>query len=236
MRVGHSLLLKLRAPMQAWGDSSRFADRHTGSVPTKSGVLGLLAAAEGRRRTDPLEDLVQLCFAVRTDQPGTLLRDYQTAQGWQTGGGTSLSTRYYLADAVFVAAVGSPDRGLLEGIASALHAPRFPLYLGRRSCPAGPDLLLGIRDLPPVDALRAEEWHASAHHRRTRPRSVELPIHRDGEPGERGEQHRDVPVSFDQRNRQYGWRIVVRETTGAVVDNPAGVERNDPFFEAVISA
>lgn len=222
--------------MQAWGDASRFADRHTRSIPTKSGVLGLLAAAEGRRRTDPIEDLVQLKFAVRTDQPGTLLRDYQTAQPWQTGGKTALSTRYYLADAVFVAAVESTERAVLEGIEAALKAPRFPLFLGRRSCPAGPDLVLGILDLPAVDALRAEPWHASAHHRRSRPRTVELPIHRDGSPEEDGEQRRDVPVSFDQRHRQYGWRNVVRERTGVIIENPDGAENTDPFFEAVISA
>ena len=38
------LLLRLAGPMQAWGDASRFTTRQTRTEPTKSGVLGLLAA------------------------------------------------------------------------------------------------------------------------------------------------------------------------------------------------
>lgn len=231
-----TLLLKLRAPMQSWGHQSRFHDRHTGSIPTKSGVLGLIAASQGRRRTDPIEDLAKLTFAVRTDQPGTLMRDYQTAERWQTGGGTSLVSRYYLADAVFVAAVASEDRKILESLEEALKNPRFPLFLGRRSCPVGPDLVLGIRDVDPVTALRDEPWQATLAHRKSRATSVVLPIHRDGEPHENGLSYRDVPVSFSQEHRQYGWRTVVQEPDGARFSNPDGSETADAFFEAVISA
>lgn len=231
-----TLLLLLRGPMQSWGDASRYRDRATGSQPTKSGVLGLVAAALGRRRTDPLEDLAALTFAVRVDQPGSLLRDYQTAEAWQGGGGTSLVSRYYLSDAVFVAAIQAGDRALLEGIRDALASPRFPLFLGRRSCPANVDLVLGIEDTDAVTALRTVPWKASAAHRRTRPRSVVLPIFRDGLPGEEGEARQDVPLSFAQEHRRYGWRTVVQDDQGAAVDNPEGTSRFDPFFDEVISA
>ena len=50
------LLLKLAGPLQSWGSSSRFARRGTEIAPTKSGVIGLLAAAKGMRRTEPLTD------------------------------------------------------------------------------------------------------------------------------------------------------------------------------------
>ena len=43
-----TLLLRLVGPMQAWGTSSRFDERDTGKEPSKSGVIGLLAAALGR--------------------------------------------------------------------------------------------------------------------------------------------------------------------------------------------
>ena len=56
------LLLRLKGPLQSWGDSSRFTRRETRQEPTKSGVLGLLAAAQGRRRGDPIEDLAGLAF------------------------------------------------------------------------------------------------------------------------------------------------------------------------------
>lgn len=44
------LLLRLAGPLQSWGSAARFARRGTENAPTKSGVLGLLAAAEGRPR------------------------------------------------------------------------------------------------------------------------------------------------------------------------------------------
>lgn len=229
-----SLLLNLRAPLQAWGAQSRFTTRSTGHEPTRSGVLGLLAAAQGRRRSEPVEDLVGLEFAVRVDQPGTLVRDFQTAQRWDTGHRLPLTTRYYLSDAVFLAAVGGPEE-LLTGLADALRAPAFPLFLGRRSCPVGPDLLLGLRDGSPEDALRTEGWRATDWYRRTLPTEVALPILRDARPGERGDAVRDVPVSFDPRHRQYAWRQVFRAEP-VVVANPAGRAPVDPFFETVMGA
>lgn len=234
-----TLLLLLRGPMQSWGDESRFASRATGPHPTKSGVLGLVAAALGRRRTDPIEDLAALRFAVRIDQSGSLLRDYQTSQPWQRDprDSATLITRHYLADAVFVAAVESEDRDLLERIAVAVRSPRFPLYLGRRSCPANPDLLIGIREADAVSALRAEPWHASTIYRRLQPPQVELTIIRDGNPGEHGSPRRDIPVSFAQERREYGWRTVVQEREGAIVDNSElGAVEADPFFGAVVHA
>lgn len=246
-----SLLLLLRGPLQAWGHASRYRDRATGPYPTKSGVLGLIAAADGRRRTDEIEDLAGLRFAVRVDQPGNVLHDYQTSEAWQTGGRTTLISRYYLTDAVFLAAVESADRQLLEGIVEALRAPRFPLFLGRRSCPANPDLVprkargsrgaqevQPLRDVSAVQALRDAPWFASTAHRRTRPERLRLPIFRDALPGEEalGDPRQDVPISFDQGHRRYGWRVVVQDDEGAEVANEDGTTRADPFFEEVISA
>ncbi|MFC0673202.1 type I-E CRISPR-associated protein Cas5/CasD [Brachybacterium hainanense] len=234
-----TLLLTLKGPMQTWGDASRFRERGTGPYPTKSGVVGMLAAADGRRRTDPIEDLAALTFAVRVDQPGSLMKDFQTAQQWQTGGDNYLVSRYYLADAVFMAAVESEDRGLLEGLAEAMRRPRFPLFLGRRSCPTNPDLVHGIVEGTAVDALREAPWKASAAHRRQRSTEVVLPIFRDAtaEEERRGEgfPRQDVPLSFAQENRKYGWRTVVQDPEGAPMANPDG-RRADPFFEEVISA
>lgn len=232
----HTLLLKLKGPMQSWGDSSRFKDRHTGNVPTKSGVLGLIAAAQGRRRSDPIEDLARLTFAVRIDQPGTLLRDFQTGEALPKNGGNNLVTRYYLSDAVFIAGIESEDFSLLKGLEKNLTHPRFPLYLGRRSCPANPDLVIGIHEGSAAEVLRTLPWQAPDYHRKARATRVDLPIYRDALPGETGEHKRDVPVSFSQENREYSWRIVVQDAEGAQLANPHGTKIDDPFFEAVISA
>ncbi|AKK11720.1 type I-E CRISPR-associated protein Cas5/CasD [Corynebacterium uterequi] len=234
--MSYSLLLLLKGPLQSWGDESRYATRATGNSPTKSGVIGLLAAAQGRRRADPIEDLVSMDYAVRIDQSGSLLRDFQTSQNWQDSGKleSSLVNRYYLADAAFIAAVGSEDRSILCGMRDALLRPAFPLFLGRRSCPAPVNLDLGIYDLPVVDALKAHDtWYASEAHKRERGKVVELPIYRDGKPGETGVLRRDVPISYSQEDRKYGWRTVVYAGSKRVM-NPKGTAV-DPFFEAVIS-
>lgn len=204
-----TLVIPLDAPLQSWGDSSRFVERKTRPEPTKSGVIGLLAAAQGRRRTDPIEDLVRLRFGVRTDQPGVLTRDFQTAIDWRTRKSKPLSHRYYLADARFLAAVQGP-RELLLGIQESLTRPTFPLYLGRRSCPPSGPLRTQLVEGTIVDALLETEWTASERHRRRQAASVWLPATRDAAPGDEvDETVRDVPVSFDPTDRRYEWRNVV---------------------------
>lgn len=244
-----TLVLRLAGPMQSWGDSSRYRMRTTRPVPTKSGVLGMLAAAEGRRRGDPLAGLAELYFAVRVDQPGTLLSDYQTAQHWQRKRKpeeTKLVTRFYLSDAVFVAAIESPHREVVDGLAGALNRPRFPLFLGRRSCPAPPNLVVGVFEGDAVSVLTDLDrvpWQASKAHKQERDTTAHLPIHRDALPGERGNTRhdlaisfaQDVPVSFAQEHRRYDWREVVHEPDAVTAPNPEG-KNQDPFFEAVASA
>ena len=96
-----TLLLRLAAPLQSWGVASKFDTRDTAREPTKSGVIGLLAAALGRSRTENADDLKGLYFGVRIDQPGVLLRDYHTARQ-KKNADSFVTTRYYLADAVFL--------------------------------------------------------------------------------------------------------------------------------------
>ncbi|MBT8224413.1 MAG: type I-E CRISPR-associated protein Cas5/CasD [Dactylosporangium sp.] len=224
--TGYSLVLRLAAPVQSWGGHSEFNRRDTQVEPTKGGVLGLLAAAQGRRRADPIEDLLGLRLAVRTDRPGTLLRDYHTASDHRqrplpsaqvTAKGTQKPTspakytyvtqRFYLQDAVFLAAVGGPVP-LLTALAEALRRPAFPLALGRRSCPpTQPLLLAAARDqaehaagLDPALWVESAEhvlchiaWQASetaratvrreaTRQRRPVPTTIDLPITADAPP------------------------------------------------------
>lgn len=216
------LLLRLAGPLQAWGDSSRFTRRDTGRYPTKSGVLGLLAAADGRRRTDEIEDLARLRFGVRVDQPGQLQRDFQTATNWSTGKSMPLSYRYYLADAVFVAGVEG-DPNLLGGLDEALRRPAFPLYLGRRSCPTSGRVSLGLTELPLDEALRKHDWQAAKWYRHRQGLTVELELVVDAIAGEEDsvETQRDAPLSYNPERREYGWREVAHRPP-VVVENPAG--------------
>lgn len=218
------LLLRLAGPLQAWGDSSRFTSRDTRERPTKSGVLGLLAAAQGRRRTDAIEDLAELRFGVRTDQEGRLLRDFHTSEG------APLSNRYYLMDAVFLAGVEG-DPVLLQLLADALLRPRFALYLGRRSCPTQGRLSLGIVDDGLEDALRNHPWLAANWYRRQQPTSVPLPIALDAGPDDSGPLDRsaDSPLDFSRERRRYAWRSIRRERV--VIENPEGHADPDFFLE-----
>ncbi|UWE08713.1 type I-E CRISPR-associated protein Cas5/CasD [Actinacidiphila bryophytorum] len=162
------LLLHLAGPLQSWGERSHFNERDTARFPTRSGVMGLLAAALGRSRGEPLGDLTRLSLTVRTDRPGVLLNDLHTvggglpsretvttAEGKKRPGdtGTLLTHRAYLADAAFTVALTSADpsdRGTISACAEALREPQWPPFLGRRSCPPEGPLLIGETD----DALR----------------------------------------------------------------------------------
>lgn len=227
------LLLRLAGPMQAWGDASRFTTRQTRTEPTKSGVVGLLAAAQGRRRTDPIEDLAALTFGVRVDQRGRIERDFQTAIQWQSAKRASmpLSYRYHLTDAVFVAAVEGDD-ALVRALDDAVRSPVFPLYLGRRACAPVGEVSLGVRPDGLEDALRAAPWQAAGWYRRQQGRTVHLDLVLDAPPGtDADESVRDVPLSFDPVRREYGWRDVVRRPPVSM-DNEVG--RAEPDFFAAL--
>ena len=152
----HYLLFRLYGPLAAWGDTAVGEFRPSQAHPSRTAVLGLLAAALGIRR-DQEDELVELDrsvrVAIRLDMPGELLRDYHTTQVAPAGKKlhyytranetasdklhTILSQRDYRTDSGASIALQ-----LLVGGASQLHAwqqalksPALPLYLGRKSCP-----------------------------------------------------------------------------------------------------
>ncbi|MDO5617957.1 type I-E CRISPR-associated protein Cas5/CasD [Kocuria sp.] len=231
------LLLKLKGPQQSWGVTSRFQTREAGTAPSKSGVIGLVASAQGRARDAELTDLVGLEFGVRVDQPGELLNDFHTAR--RSGDKNSmLSHRHYRQDAAYTAALsGSPQ--LLAAIAEAVESPKFPLYLGRRSAPAPVDLLGGITEHDDVESalrdLESAPWLAAKWHREQVGQTVYLPLARDARDGEDAESVQDVPVSFDPRHRTYSRRGVTW-TEPVVVENPDGKQPVDVYFETVKGA
>ena len=206
------LLLRLSGPMQSWGDSSRFVRRTTRTEPTKSGVVGMLASALGRSREDALDDLAQLEYGVRADQPGSLMVDFQTERPSEgRGKPMPLSYRYYLADAKFLVALAGP-RDQLDAIDHALGNPRWPLYLGRRSCPPDVAPSMGVTDryADVREALAAEPWIASKGYRRNHRWLSELEVACDAREGDPAESQTDYPVSFSGAGRTYASRGVYR--------------------------
>ncbi|MFU0805631.1 MAG: type I-E CRISPR-associated protein Cas5/CasD [Pseudoclavibacter caeni] len=221
----HVLTLRLAAPLQAWGASSRFSRRMTERAPTKSGVIGLVAGALGLPRTASLDRFAGLRYGVRIDQPGSLLRDFHTAHD-DSGASMPLSQRYYLQDAVFIAGLESADRGLLESFAQALRQPHFPVFLGRRSCPPDGPIATQIVDGELEDVLRELPWAGTRRHvdelaeRRRWHTDGLAPVELAAEllveprPGSAdagdAEALADEPVSFDPEQREYRPRRIAR--------------------------
>ena len=179
-----SLLVRLVGPMQSWGTTSRFDQRDTGKEPSKSGVLGLVAAALGIDRENwvDLEPLARLSLTVRHDRPGMMKRDYQTAgcaagdtiikaDGTPSKAGGVVSERFYLADAAFLAVLGGADISLLERLQAALQNPQWPLALGRKSyVPSEPIWFeYGIQSGAPSSVVRWWPWVATARRWESQP-------------------------------------------------------------------
>lgn len=228
-----SLLLKFAGPLQSWGTSSHFETRHTDYYPSKSAVIGMIAAAFGYRRNEPhdadLTQLNELAFAVRIDQQGNLLKDYHialTSNPTRNPNGNYVTNRYCLEDAVFLVALGSEDGLFLEKIEQALAAPYFQLCLGRRSFPLSYDFIIGMQEEDPFALLRTYPWMAQKWQQKkikslnsTRVDSF-IPIYADADllapyqssierPFVRKLRH-DIAFSFSNKNRRFGYRYEAR--------------------------
>ncbi|MEU2625165.1 type I-E CRISPR-associated protein Cas5/CasD [Streptomyces sp. NPDC007157] len=229
------LALRLAGPLQSWGASSRFTRRTTESAPTKSGVIGLLAAAAGIERGEDtaLAPLAALRFGVRIDQPGIRIRDFHTAHHTVTGKSMPLSERFYLADAAFVAALEG-EHTLLTELHAALKSPVYLPFLGRRSCPPAAPLELGLYDDACLErVLREVSWQASAWYRkqhRFRPEEG-LTVLWEAAAGEHGgaDTLRDQPLSFAAAHRRHALRTVVTTKVPVPGAVAAGAPRHDPF-------
>jgi CRISPR system Cascade subunit CasD len=210
-----TLLMNFAAPMQSWGTRSRFTHRDTGREPSKSGVIGLLCAALGRPRAEPLHDLAALRLGVRVDQEGDVRRDFHTAgQGgiWKVSGGVKkdivVSDRYYLSDARFLVGLEG-DPALLEELDAALRAPAWFLFFGRKSFMPAERVWLddGLVEAPLMDALREYRWLGSG-----KP-PARLRVVVDDPVGSLTAN--DLPLSFDPP------RFLPRRVSQNYIDNPA---------------
>lgn len=213
-----TLLLRLAGPLQAWGTASKFNRRTTGREPTKSGVIGLIAAALGRSRDAPVDDLVGLRFGVRIDQGGELLKDYHTVHHPDDDKLSFVTERFYLADAVFLVGLEG-DATLLLQIEGALQHPFYPLYLGRRSCPPVGPVSLGLRSKKLEEALADESWQASSWYQVQQPPELCLEVVADADYGTSPIMVRDVPLSFSQSQRRYDFRTVSHDLSGVPIIN-----------------
>lgn len=153
------LVFQLYAPMASWGEEAVGEIRHSASVPTRSAILGLLAAALGISRDDDVQlNKVNQHYYVAVhalSSQDRWLRDYHTVSVPRENKkyryytrrdeicldanevGTIISQREYRCDGYWHIAVSTTDEApfTLEVIREALLTPHYPLYLGRKSCP-----------------------------------------------------------------------------------------------------
>jgi CRISPR system Cascade subunit CasD len=160
-----TLAFYIDAPLQSWGDSSKFQHRETNSFPTKSALIGVIAAALGidkhqaneATELQPLVDLRLTVVKLGNDKlPLSRFTDFHTIGGgydkkaplWEkmsiprkaSGApfGTVITHRSYLTDAAFVALLeGESD--ILNQVQAALENPVWGIWFGRKTClPASP--------------------------------------------------------------------------------------------------
>lgn len=219
------LLIRLEGPMQSWGLKAKWDIRDSGEEPSKSGIVGLFGCALGYSKYDPrLADELEakLRIGVRIESGGSMMKDFHTItgvlhaadgskRGKQDEPYTVISERYYLQDAAFLVAVEGPENLLIK-IHGALKKPRWPIYLGRKSCPPTRPILDCLsEDYESIeDALKHHPWSALSTEAFGRRPTEQLPcileekslISNDNESHIRTDKIQNSPV------RMYGLRRV----------------------------
>jgi len=197
-----TLLMRIRSPMMSWGDHSRFTIRDTRREPTKSAVIGLLCAALGRPRWEPIADLSALKMGVRVNKEGIVQCDYHTVMDAIKSSGdkgdTVVSQRYYIADADYLVGLESSDRALLDRLDIALLTPRWQLYFGRKSFVPSCPIRIGVNEQSLSGALHEHPYRGKSNRIRY---VIEVSNSLDV--------RRDVPL--DWQKRLFGSRCVETE-------------------------
>lgn len=125
------LLLRFDAPMQSWSVCGRHQKINvTADFPTKSGVVGILAACLGIERGEyqKLQQLSDsLSYSTATLSRPSVAEDFQATRSPEK---QRIVKKQYLCDASFLVAISHPDIDLL---AAAVKNPVFIPYFGRKS-------------------------------------------------------------------------------------------------------
>jgi len=138
------LAIKFHGVMQAWGGHTYEDLRHSELIPTRSAVLGMLAACLGIDRKDVsgMEALSQsVRMAVRLDSKPQRMMDFHTVLDARKVDGKPnpnpvVSKREYLCDAQYSVMIHIAEGGVLSlnAIEEAVKKPVYTPFLGRRSC------------------------------------------------------------------------------------------------------
>lgn len=135
----------LQGPLQSWGERSRWDSRDTATMPTKSGILGMIGCCMGiPRGSEKLYEMDQkLHVAVRADRRGRIMTDFHTVQAskgqkminaqGKPRGETIITPKQYLQEAQFTVFIWGDEEMMKQVRESMLH-PFWVPFLGRKSC------------------------------------------------------------------------------------------------------
>ena len=212
-----TLTIKLTSPLQSYGNEANFNLRTSYPHPSKSAVIGMIAAALGYRRdnTEQIVKLNNLQYAVRVEQSGSMMQEFQTVEYNKNSSKTArkLTYRNFLQDAVFMVAIGA-DEETITSIHEALRKPKFQLYLGRRSNPPAGVLQMHIFDKSPVEVLEQLDWQASEWFKKKHKEAkFQTEIFADANllPDKRSIPEKDLIGSLSSKYRYHKYRFVTSE-------------------------
>lgn len=195
------LIFLLSAPMASFGGYAGHERRGSELVPMRSAVLGLVGAALGVDRADAEGQAALRAYsvAVQPFQRSAPLRDYHTVQTVPTAkakrprtrrhaltdagrdANTVITIRDYRCDVLIGVALWGDGRWTLGDLAGHLQRPRFPLYLGRKSCPLAsplnPDLVNAADSVAALARIEVPEWLRSG--RRSEQDQTPHPVYSD---------------------------------------------------------
>lgn len=235
-----TLTIRLTAPLQSYGNEATFNRRTSNYYPSKSAVIGMIAAALGYRRDDKrIQKLNKLLMAVRIDQPGSFITDFQVVE-YQKNASTKskkITYRSYLQDAVFMVAI-SGENSEIDSIEYALKHPKFQLFLGRRSnAPAGP-LKIDMFSDDPLTVLKNLSWKASdwyqRKHKNNKSFATEIIADADLDVDQMNFLVKDAALSFDQKHRMHGYRPIVKERCEIPIENDSADNTDHDVMKAVV--
>lgn len=221
--------------MQSWGTSSHFETRNTDYYPSKSAVIGVIAASFGysRDEDEKIRKLNALDFAVRVDQVGLLKKDYHIASKYKNDGSFDrnyVTNRYYLEDAIFVVAISNDDDKWIEDICAAIKNPYFQPFMGRRSCPVQPDFVIDMVETGAIEALQNLEWQASDWYKKRNKNYVaDIYADKDLLPESGYTIRKDRVISFSQKERKFGPRFEARTAKKMSAEEETNKSESEEF-------
>ena len=243
--MARHLLMRLRAPLIAFGGETIDNFGVIRDFPALSMVTGLLANALGwDRGDDVLHNRLQerLVMGARLDALGSRLIDFQTAQlgandkGWTTRGvpeeraggagtyaGPHLRYRHYHADmnALLALRLQSADEApTLDDLAAVLDKPARPVFIGRKNCLPTDRLMAGWVEADNILEALQKAWPPVADKTR-----AQWP---EGEGQLPGQHHNHSLDVCDERNWTSGvhggWRPVFEGVLPATLAHSAQQE------------